>query len=358
MIRRDSSRRVSFSFRDFELETPGSPNMDSGIELADMRGNVQNSILYEEPDLNSSNHRTSPSLSVEVINNRFPQQAQQPVSRKNVDYMENTPRSHRSPYRLSLVEEFSESEDSEQLYGRPNKPAPTSVQIQRSTPGEANTLGVREGEVSSQEEPTLLEYDLQDFMDWDEDIDNIGDCYFIWKHKKCFFLCFVFLLLLIFACLLFAPRPLHLCINFTFDDENVIYKGFGDEGNFDLKITNPNYIPVSLHGFEINAYYRGVADVKEVISVERSDYSIGALKTFNINNETYFFAQNSTDVVPVAALDSCSAGYRTDLTYDLVTTFEGCLSFMCKSGIILKSSYVNHCLEEDGWMCTEFDILG
>jgi len=209
-----------------------------------------------------------------------------------------------------------------------------------------------------------FEYEFRHFMAEEENIQNIqksdvGDCYFIWKHKKCCFLCFVFLLLLLSLFLILIPRPLHLCINFTFDDEKGIYKVLGDEGYFHLKITNPNNIPVSLSEFEINAYYGGVDEVKKVINVERSDYSIGAKNTFKTANETYVFAQNSTDVVPVAALDSCSFGYRTDLTYDVVASFKGCfMPFLCKSRIVLKSSYVNNCLEDDEWVCTKFNILG
>merc|ERR1719233_662428 len=307
-------------------------------------------------------------MSLEVIsvtnNSRSPQQPQQPMMLGDFDNKDDGSRP-----KLSFVQELSETEESIQIFGKPDKSLPP-MQTQGYTPGGGTTQGGPEGEVSSQEEPTpggiVAPWvdDFQGMLDWDEDIDDlqrndIGDCNFIWKHKKCCFICSVFLFFLIFICLLLAPRPLDLCINFSFDDETAIGKVFGDAGNFELKITNPNYVPVSLHGFAINAYYGGVADVKEVINVERSDYSIGAQHTFNTNNETYFFAQNSTDVVPLAALDSCSAGYRTDLTYDLVTTFKGCfMSFMCKNSIVLKSSYVNHCLEEDGWMCTEFDILG
>jgi len=366
MSSRGISRRQSFSLA--ELETPGSGSINVGIELAPLEGNAESSLQYEESDERRS-HRATHSLSLELIsvNNNWtsPQQAQQPMMLGDFDYKDNVPR-----HKLSLVQELSETEDSIKMYGKPDKLRPTPMQAQDYTPGEGTTQGGPEGEVSSQEDLTPGGFvapwvdDFQEFMDLDEDIDNIqrrdiGDCYFIWKHKKCCFLCSVFLFFLIFTCLLLAPRPLHLCMNFSFDDENAIDKVFGDVGNFDLKITNPNYVPVSLHGFAINAYYGGVADVKELISVERSDYSIGAQYTFNSNNEKYFFAQNSTDVVPLAALDSCSAGYRTDLTYDLVTTFKGCfMSLMCKNSIVLKSSYVNHCLEEDSWMCTEFDILG
>jgi len=361
MSSRRNSRRKSFTLA--ELETPGC-GIDGGIELAPLEGNVESSLQYEESDGRYS-HKHTHSLSLELIsiNNDLgsPQQPQKPMMLGGFDYKDE----------LSLVHELSETEDSIQLYGKPDKPFSTPMQAQEYTPGDGNTQGGQEGEVSSQgqEDPTPGGFvapwvdDFQEFMDWDEDIDNIqrsdiGDCHFIWKHKKCCFICSVFLFFLILICLLLAPRPLHLCINFSFDDEKAIDKVFGDVGNFDLKITNPNYVPVSLHGFAINAYYGGVADGKEVINVERSDYSIGAQHTFNTNNETYFFAQKSTDVVPLAALDSCSAGYRTDMTYDLVTTFKGCLSFMCKNSIVLKSSYVNHCLEEDGWFCTKLDILG
>jgi len=366
MSSRDISRRQSFSLG--ELETPGSGSINAGIELVTLGGNVESSLQYEESDERLS-HRPQQNLSLEFIsvnnNLTYSQQAQKPMMPGDYDNKDNVSR-----HELSFVEELSETEDSIRMYRKPDKPRPTPMQAQGYTPGEGTTQGGPQGEVSSQEDPIPGGFvapwvdDVQEIMDLDEDIDkiqrsDIGDCNFVWKHKKCCFLCSVFLFFLIIICLLLAPRPLHLCINFSFDDENAIDKVFGDAGNFDLKITNPNYVPVSLHGFAINAYYGGVADVKELINVERSDYSIGAQHTFNTNNETYFFAQNSTDVVPLAALDSCSAGYRTDLTYDLVTTFKGCfMSFMCKNSIVLKSSYVNHCLEEDGWMCNEFDILG
>jgi len=306
--------------KDAQLETPGI----GGIELTDVR---ENNFQYED---SFSDLGTKPS----VVNMSFAQDS------------------------------YESSEASVEVYEQPH-----AAPMKYVTPMEGTTGGGIGGEATF-EEPTpggLVDHwmgELDEFGDLDKDINNIqksdiGDCHFCWKHKKCCCFFGIFLLLLLLLCLIFLPKPLHLCVAFTFDDKNAIDKVPGDKGHFDLTITNPNYIPVSIHGFKINAYYGGVADEREVINVARSDYSIGAKNTLKTNNKTYVYAENSARAVPIAALDGCSMGNRAGLTYDLVVSFKGCLMpFLCKSGIVLETSYVNNCLREDEWMCTEFEILG
>lgn len=303
-----------------KLATPGN----DAIELADIRGNVQN------------NYQSDDSFSREG-----------------------------SVVHMQFTQDMSEgSQASVHVY---EKSYPTPMKY--VTPMDGTTGGTR-GE-SSLEEPTpggLVNQwmdDLKEFDGVEQDIDqiqksDIGDCYLCWKHKKCC-CCFgtCLLLLLVAVCAFVLPQPLHLCISLSFDDENAMDKVPGDEGQFDLEITNPNYLPVNIHGFEINAYYGGVTVENEVINIPRSDYSIGAKNTFKTKNKTYVYSPNSAYPVPIAALDGCSGGFRAALTYDLVASFKGCMmSFMCKSGIVFETSYVNSCLEEDERVCTEFDILG
>jgi len=256
------------------------------------------------------------------------------------------------------------SEASLEVYEKPH-----TTPMEYVTPMDGTAGRGHDGESSLEiEKPTPGELvdgwmDDLEFSDLERDIDkiqksDIGDCHFCWKHKRCCGFLSIFLLLLLLACLILIPRPLNLCVTFSFDDENAIDKIPGDEGLFDLKIANPNYIPVSIHGFEINAYYGDVAEEKEVINVARSDFSIGAKNTLETNNKTYVYAENSTVAVPIAAVHSCSMGARADLTYNLIASFKACLSFVCKSGIVLETSYVNNCLRKDEWMCTGFKILG
>jgi len=301
----------------YKIATPGEENISTGIELTNVPAD---DILWEGSDSpEDSIFGTRPSVSVE--------------------YLGST-----QPFR-------EDSTDGYPLIG--------------ITPHERTTTRVPEGECSS-EEPIAGAADDQfafqvwkEFSGFDDEWSEIGDCNFCWKHKVCCVVWLAFLLLLCVICLLILPRPVQYCVQFTFDDENALNKVLGDVGQFNLKITNPNFIPVSLKGFEINAHYGGDNESKQLINVARSEYSIGPKNTLSTTNETYVFAQDSTDVVPIGALSSCSGGYRIDLTYDLVTSFQGCLSpFMCKSEIVLKSSYVNNCLKEDEWVCTKFHILG
>jgi len=308
----------SSMLEDVDLATPGN----GGIELTDIRGNVREDSFSAEGTRHS------------IVN-------------------------------MNFSRDISESsEASIQVYEK-NHTTP----VEFATP-DGITGGGHAGE-SSNEEPITgglaVEQwvdDYKEFSDLDEEMDkiqksDIGDCYYCWKHKKCCCFFVVFLVLFLLACFIILPRPLHLCVTFSFDDKNAIDRVPGDEGHFDLTITNPNYIPVSIHEFEINAYYGGVAEKREVINVARSDYSIGAKNTLKTNNKTYVYAENLAGTVPIAALDGCSMGARADMTYDLVASFKGCLMpFLCKSGIVLEKSYVNSCLKDDDWMCTDFEILG
>jgi len=235
----------------------------------------------------------------------------------------------------------------------------------KPTPLIGTTAGSPEGEYSFREQsPSVVEepYLMDEFKEFSDFVNNkseIGDCNFCWRHKVCCFVCLIFLLVLSVILLVVIPRPLQYCVAFSFDDQNAMNKVSGDEGHFDMQIKNRNFIPVSIQEFEINTYYGGVNEVQQLINVPSSDYSIGAKNTLSTNNRTYVFAQDSTDVVPAATLRSCSEGNRVDLTYHIVTSFKGCLMpFICKSGIVLESSYVNRCLEDNYWECTDFGILG
>jgi len=323
---------------DADLATPGY----GAIELADIKSNdTQNNVAIELADIRSNDTQNN----LEAKDSFSEEESGQSIVNMNFD------------------QEFSASvEAGFQVYEKPNT---TYV-----TPMDGTTGGGLAGE-NTFEEPTpggsadqWLD-DFREFGDLDGDIDkiqnknDIGDCYYCWKHKKCFCFFGIFLLLLLFTCLILLPKPLHLCVTFSFDDKNAIDKVPGDEGHFELTIKNPNYIPVSVQGFEISAYYGGVAEKKRVINVARSDYSIGSKTTLRSNNKTYVYAENSPGIVPFAALNGCSMGARAGLTYDLVASFKGCLMpFLCKSGIVLETPYINNCQRDHDWMCTEFEILG
>jgi len=319
--------KQSSSLRNAKLATPGS----EAIELTDIRGNVQN------------NYQSDDSISIGCTRQS-------------------------SVVNMGFAHDVYESSDASlEVYGKPHMTPKKYVTPTDGTTGgaegESSLEEATPGEMGNEWMDDFKEYDALD-EDLDEDIDqiqksDIGDCYICWKHKKCCGCLGICLLLLFLVGVIVLPKPLRLCVALSFDDENAMDKVPGDEGHFELEITNPNYIPVSINGFGISAYYGGVEEEKEVINVARSDYAIGAKNTLKTSNKTYVYAPNSAGAVPIAVLDSCSGGFRADLTYDLVASFKGCMMpFMCKSGIVLETSYVNSCLEEDEWVCTEFNILG
>lgn len=184
-----------------------------------------------------------------------------------------------------------------------------------------------------------------------------GDCDRVYVHRFALMFCTFSLLALFVVCFIFYPDPVELCLNLSLDDEDIMGKGLHDKGSYQLNITNPNSVDVHIHDLEITAYYGGVAEENGLLNTEKMDYHIPAHGTLS-KNQTYTFAQNCTDAVPIATLNGCFNGYRAYIIYEIVTSFKACvLSFICHEGIVSKSDYKSDCTGGNEMVCTELGFF-
>jgi len=183
-----------------------------------------------------------------------------------------------------------------------------------------------------------------------------GDFYEFYLHRICCTICTCILIGVFGTCFILFPRPLELCLKFSFDDQDIENKVSGEEGGYELMISNPNTIAVDIYGIEITAYYGGEEKDNRVISAGRKDYHIKGHS--NITSlETYVFSQNCTAAVPIATLRSCSEGLRAYMSFNLVYSFKACLlSFLCKENIVFESKYKSNC-PEDEKVCTDLNFF-
>jgi len=183
-----------------------------------------------------------------------------------------------------------------------------------------------------------------------------GDCDRIYPYRICLSLCTTSLMALFIVCFIFYPKPVELCLKLSLDDEDIMEKVLDDTGNYKLSFTNPNSLDVDIYGLEISAYYEGVTEENRLLNARKMDYHISAHSTLR-SNHTYTFTQDCTATVPIATLHGCYTGYRSHITYDMVTSFKACvLSFVCHEGIVSKFRYKSNCPEEE-MVCTDLGFF-
>jgi len=183
-----------------------------------------------------------------------------------------------------------------------------------------------------------------------------GDFYEFYIHRICCTLTLITLLAIFITCFILFPRPLELCLKLSLDDQDIETKVSGDEGGYQLTLSNPNQIDVDIYGLEIKAYYGNINKDNRVITVGGRDYHIGGYSN-TTSVENYTFTQNCTAAVPIATLRSCSSGYREHLTFRLVSSFKACvLSFLCKDGMVFESKYKSNCPKDES-VCTNLDFF-
>jgi len=241
---------------------------------------------------------------------------------------------------------FESVDDEEEYY----------MEAQTQAPGgevELGELGHKPMISPGQLDSSSIDAELE--MEWEQAHKTGGDCDRLYIHRFSLMFCAFIFLALSIACFIFYPDPLELCLHLSLDEE-IMKKVLHDEGSYQLNITNPNSIDVHIQGLEISAYYGGVAEENWLLNSEKMDHYIPAHSMLS-EKETYTFAQDCTSAVPVATLNGCYNGYRTSITYDIVTTFKACvLSFVCHEGIVSKSAYKSGCPENDV-VCTKLEIF-